>query len=242
MPAKGVQVLEILLCRAKGERWRANFLDAMSCERAVWWRAGRCWPRWDRPVRRSPRRRPPTPRAARRTPGARSHTYCAGSAAVLPPPAVPGHRSRGRGRRDHRLHGSVPQRDRGVQRRRRRARGGARRNLPDRCDPPAAATSNLHVPQGATICSAPTRPVPAGGLTRWQGIECYNYSPFIYAYGQTNVAITGRGTIDGQRGTGRGWLGRGAGPDWDAAAADGRRRRAGRPSGSSATATTSSRT
>ncbi|MEV6037428.1 glycosyl hydrolase family 28 protein [Nonomuraea sp. NPDC052116] len=34
-------------------------------------------------------------------------------------------------------------------------------------------------------------------LTRWEGIECYNYSPFIYANGQTNVAITGTGTIDG---------------------------------------------
>ncbi|MDX3102871.1 glycosyl hydrolase family 28 protein [Nonomuraea angiospora] len=34
-------------------------------------------------------------------------------------------------------------------------------------------------------------------FTRWEGIECYNYSPFIYANGQTNVAITGTGTIDG---------------------------------------------
>ncbi|WP_433440678.1 glycosyl hydrolase family 28 protein [Nonomuraea sp. CA-141351] len=34
-------------------------------------------------------------------------------------------------------------------------------------------------------------------LTRWEGIECYNYSPFIYANGQTNIAITGTGTIDG---------------------------------------------
>ena len=34
-------------------------------------------------------------------------------------------------------------------------------------------------------------------LTRWEGIDCYNYSPCIYAYGETDVAITGAGTIDG---------------------------------------------
>lgn len=41
--------------------------------------------------------------------------------------------------------------------------------------------------------------------TRWQGIECYNYSPFIYAYGQRNIAITGSGTLDGQAGTSYWW-------------------------------------
>jgi len=34
-------------------------------------------------------------------------------------------------------------------------------------------------------------------LTRWEGIDCYNTSPMIYAYGQDNIAITGKGTIDG---------------------------------------------
>ena len=34
-------------------------------------------------------------------------------------------------------------------------------------------------------------------LTRWEGTELYNYSPFIYAYQAINVAITGRGVIDG---------------------------------------------
>ena len=29
-------------------------------------------------------------------------------------------------------------------------------------------------------------------------MECMNYSPFIYAYEQTNIAITGEGTLDGQ--------------------------------------------
>lgn len=35
-------------------------------------------------------------------------------------------------------------------------------------------------------------------LTRWEGLDCYNYHPLIYAYGETNIAITGSGTIDGQ--------------------------------------------
>jgi len=33
--------------------------------------------------------------------------------------------------------------------------------------------------------------------TRWEGMDCMNYQPCIYAYGATNVAITGKGTIDG---------------------------------------------
>lgn len=35
-------------------------------------------------------------------------------------------------------------------------------------------------------------------FTRWEGTELYNYSPFIYAYGQQNVAVTGPGLLDGQ--------------------------------------------
>lgn len=33
--------------------------------------------------------------------------------------------------------------------------------------------------------------------TRWEGMDCMNYSPCIYAYNEKNVAITGDGTIDG---------------------------------------------
>jgi polygalacturonase len=58
---------------------------------------------------------------------------------------------------------------------------------------------NLHLADGATIRFSPD---PASYLpvvpTRWEGTECYNYSPFIYAFGQCNVAVTGRGTLDGQ--------------------------------------------
>ena len=31
--------------------------------------------------------------------------------------------------------------------------------------------------------------------TSWEGVECLNYSPLLYGYGVTNVAITGKGTI-----------------------------------------------
>lgn len=34
-------------------------------------------------------------------------------------------------------------------------------------------------------------------LTRWEGVECYNYSPLIYAKDCENIAITGAGTIEG---------------------------------------------
>jgi polygalacturonase len=57
---------------------------------------------------------------------------------------------------------------------------------------------NLHVNAGGTIrFRSDTGSYLPTVLTRWEGIECYNYSPFIYANGQTNVAITGPGTIDG---------------------------------------------
>ena len=32
----------------------------------------------------------------------------------------------------------------------------------------------------------------------FEGMECYNYSPLIYAYGVENIAITGEGVLDGQ--------------------------------------------
>ena len=35
-------------------------------------------------------------------------------------------------------------------------------------------------------------------LTRFEGVECMNYSPLIYAYGQKNIALTGKGLLDGQ--------------------------------------------
>jgi polygalacturonase len=58
---------------------------------------------------------------------------------------------------------------------------------------------NLHVSEGAVIrfSTDPNAYLPAV-YTRWEGIECMNYSPLIYAYKQKNIAITGKGTLDGQ--------------------------------------------
>jgi len=35
-------------------------------------------------------------------------------------------------------------------------------------------------------------------LTRWEGVDCYNTRPLIYAYEAENIAITGRGRLDAQ--------------------------------------------
>jgi len=49
-------------------------------------------------------------------------------------------------------------------------------------------------------------------LTRYEGIECMNRSPMIYAYGERNIALTGTGTLDAQatsswnKGNDRAWL------------------------------------
>jgi polygalacturonase len=58
---------------------------------------------------------------------------------------------------------------------------------------------DLHVEQNATILFSqdPADYLPVV-FTRWQGIELMNYSPFIYCYGQRNVAVTGAGTLNGQ--------------------------------------------
>ncbi len=58
---------------------------------------------------------------------------------------------------------------------------------------------NLHFSDGATVKFV-TDPKAYANLvyTRWEGVECMNYSPPIYAFGQENIAVTGKGTLDGQ--------------------------------------------
>lgn len=62
-----------------------------------------------------------------------------------------------------------------------------------------ASNVNLHISQGATLLfsTTPADYLPAV-LTRFEGMELYNYSPLIYAYDCENVAVTGDGTLDGQ--------------------------------------------
>jgi len=58
---------------------------------------------------------------------------------------------------------------------------------------------NLHVTKRATIKFSPDpRKYLPVVFTRWEGMELMNYSPFIYAFEQTNIAITGEGIIDGR--------------------------------------------
>lgn len=58
---------------------------------------------------------------------------------------------------------------------------------------------NLYISKGASILFSTE---PADYLpvveTRWEGNDCFNYSPLIYANNQNNWSITGEGTIDGQ--------------------------------------------
>ncbi|OJX90399.1 MAG: glycoside hydrolase [Paludibacter sp. 47-17] len=66
---------------------------------------------------------------------------------------------------------------------------------------PVTLKSNvrLHLEEGAELkFSSDKRLYTPVVLTRWEGVDCYNLRPLIYAYGETNIAITGKGTIDGQ--------------------------------------------
>jgi len=57
---------------------------------------------------------------------------------------------------------------------------------------------NLHVAKGATLFfKTDTSAFPVVRV-RWEGTECMNYSPLIYAFEQENIAVTGEGTLDGQ--------------------------------------------
>jgi len=57
---------------------------------------------------------------------------------------------------------------------------------------------NLFLEKGATLRFLPesAKYLPVV-LTRFEGIECMNYSPLIYAIEQEDVAVTGQGTLDG---------------------------------------------
>jgi polygalacturonase len=76
---------------------------------------------------------------------------------------------------------------------------------------------NLHLADEATILFSPD---PENYLpvvyTRFEGVECMNYSPLIYAFEQENIAITGNGTLDGQAGEEAWWSWKGRKAyDWE---------------------------
>ena len=56
---------------------------------------------------------------------------------------------------------------------------------------------NLVLEEGATLYFAFEPKLYPLVRTSWEGLACWNYSPCIYAYKATDIAITGKGTIDG---------------------------------------------
>ena len=64
----------------------------------------------------------------------------------------------------------------------------------------------LHLSEGATVAfiPEPDRYLPPV-LTHWEGLEFMGYSPLIYAYRQSDIAITGQGTLDGGADETRWW-------------------------------------
>jgi polygalacturonase len=65
---------------------------------------------------------------------------------------------------------------------------------------------NLYISENAVVkfSNDPNAYLPAV-YTRWEGVECMNYSPLIYAYKEKNIAITGKGLLDGQGKTWWSW-------------------------------------
>ena len=56
---------------------------------------------------------------------------------------------------------------------------------------------NLEVQEGAVLEFAFQPELYPIVPTRWEGLDCWNLSPLIYAYKAKDIAITGKGTIDG---------------------------------------------
>ena len=56
---------------------------------------------------------------------------------------------------------------------------------------------NLHVEEGAVLLFAFEPELYPIVETSWEGLECFNLSPCVYAFKATDIAITGKGTIDG---------------------------------------------
>jgi polygalacturonase len=65
---------------------------------------------------------------------------------------------------------------------------------------------NLYLKEGAVLLFStnPEDYLPMV-FTRWEGMDLMNYSPLIYAYGQENIAVTGKGKLDGQAGNDNWW-------------------------------------
>lgn len=67
----------------------------------------------------------------------------------------------------------------------------------------------LHLNKGAVLLFSdnPADYLPAVHSS-WEGMECYNYSPLIYAYQCKNIALTGEGEIKARMGVWKKWFAR----------------------------------
>ncbi len=68
---------------------------------------------------------------------------------------------------------------------------------------------NLHLEKDArlTFSGDPKDYLPAV-RSSWEGFECFNYSPLVYAFECENVAITGEGTLEADMETWEKWMSR----------------------------------
>ena len=88
-------------------------------------------------------------------------------------------------------------RHRSLRESRRRPRARAGGQVPDGRHS-SESNVELHVSEGATLLFDTNPASYPIVFTRWEGMECMNYSPLIYARKQKNIGITGKGTLDGQ--------------------------------------------
>ena len=66
----------------------------------------------------------------------------------------------------------------------------------------------LHLEKNATLVfSDDVRDYQPAVRVSWEGVECHNLSPLLYAYGATNVAITGSGRLVARHGFWKNWKG-----------------------------------
>jgi len=80
-------------------------------------------------------------------------------------------------------------------------KGGGRVVVPEGVWPTGAVRLlsgvNLVVEEGAVLKFVFEPELYPIVKTRWEGLDCWNLSPCIYAFGATDVAVTGKGSIDG---------------------------------------------
>lgn len=71
------------------------------------------------------------------------------------------------------------------------------------------SNTNLHLMENAVLrfTDDPADYLPAVMIS-WEGMECYNYSPLVYAFRCENVAVTGKGMLAPEMDTWKRWFAR----------------------------------